>query len=97
MSGTLTELGTTGHEEVLIHAFSWGQLRLPVSALVVVFGSLKHILFEGRVDVLRHGLLESYQHGRDAKPLLPVYWERYWEEPMDDVRRGFGVARCTMN
>jgi ubiquinone biosynthesis protein Coq4 len=46
---------------------------------------------------VRHGLLESYQHGRDAKPLLPVYWERYWEEPMDDVRRRFGVARCTMN
>ncbi|MEQ9324603.1 MAG: Coq4 family protein [Polyangiaceae bacterium] len=91
----LTELGTQGHEEVIIHAFSWGQLRLPVSAMVVFFGTLKHIIGEARWGALRHALREAYEHGRDAAPLLPVYWERYWEEPLDDVRRRYGVKPCT--
>lgn len=91
----LTDLGTTGHEEVIIHAFSWGQLRLPVSAMVVFFGTLKHIVGEARWGALRHALGEAYRHGRDAAPLLPVYWERLWEEPLDAVRARYGVVPCT--
>jgi len=44
----LLGLGVAGHEEVVIHAFSWGQLHLPVSAMVVLFGTLKHIVGERR-------------------------------------------------
>ena len=47
--------------------------------------------------VLRRGLLESYRHGRDARPLLPAYWERHWEEPMQTVRARYGVAPCTVH
>ena len=35
----LLGLGVTGHEEVIIHWFSYGQLRLPVSAMIMVLGS----------------------------------------------------------
>lgn len=87
----LVGLGTRGHEEVLIHAFSWGQLRLPVSALVVAFGSLKHLVLEGRFEALRSGLWEAYRAGCDADPLLPVWWERRWHAPMATVRREFGL------
>ena len=91
----LLELGTRGHEEVVIHAFSWGQLRLPVSAMVVLFGTIKHILLEARWDTLRHALREAYCHGRDAAPLLPVYWERIWDEPIVKVRSRYRVEPCT--
>jgi ubiquinone biosynthesis protein COQ4 len=91
----LTGLGTNGHEEVLIHAFSWGQLQLPVSAMVIIGGTLKHIVGEGRWLALRYALTEAYEHGRDAQPLLPVYWERRWEEPLDDVRARYQVKPCT--
>lgn len=91
----LTELGTDGHEEVIIHAFSWGQLQLPVSAMVVLFGTLKHIIGELRWSALRHGLWEAYEHGRDAAPLLPVYWERHWEEPLDAVRKRYRIRPCS--
>lgn len=91
----LTGLGTNGHEEVIIHAFSWGQLRLPVSAMVVFFGTLKHILGEARWPALRHGLHEAYDNGRRADNLLPVYWERYWEEPLQSIRERFAVRACT--
>ncbi|MEE8581932.1 MAG: Coq4 family protein [Myxococcota bacterium] len=92
---TLIGLGTAGHEEVIVHAFSWGQLALPVSKLVVFFGGLKHIVLEARWAALRHALWEAYRHGRQAKPLLPVYWERHWEEPIDQIREELGVLPCT--
>jgi len=82
----LLGLGIAGHEEVVIHSFSWGQLRLPVSALVVLFGTLKHIVLEGRWGALRHSLAEAYQMGRAAPPLLTVVWEDQWTKPIDQVR-----------
>ncbi|HWO20317.1 MAG TPA: Coq4 family protein, partial [Kofleriaceae bacterium] len=69
----LLGIGITGHEEVLIHWFSYGQLRLPVSALIMVFGSMKHLVLERRWNAVRHSMLEAYRGGRDASPLLPVY------------------------
>jgi ubiquinone biosynthesis protein COQ4 len=87
----LLGIGITGHEEVLVHWFSWGQLRLPVSALIMVFGSMKHIVLERRWQALRHSMLDAYRSGRDAAPLLGVYWEDLWEAPLDDVRASYGV------
>lgn len=91
----LTGLSTLPHHEVIIHAFSYGQLRLPVSALVIVFGSLKHVVLEGRWAVLKQGLYEAYAHGRDAAPLLPVYWEKMWGDPIEEVRARYGIRPCT--
>jgi ubiquinone biosynthesis protein COQ4 len=87
----LLGLGIAGHEEVIIHAFSWGQLRLPVSAMVVGFGTIKHILMERRWDTLRHSLAEAYQVGRDAAPLIKVIWEDQWADPIDQVRARYDV------
>jgi ubiquinone biosynthesis protein COQ4 len=87
----LLGIGVTGHEEVLVHWFSWGQLRLPVSALIMVFGTLKHMVLERRWGALRHSALEAYRAGRDAVPLLGVYWEKRWDQPLDEVRARLGV------
>ena len=87
----LLGIGITGHEEVLIHYFSYGQLRLPVSAMIMLFGSLKHLVLERRWEALRHSALEAYRAGREAAPLLPVYWEDLWEAPLDDVRARYRV------
>ena len=87
----LLGIGITGHEEVLIHWFSYGQLRLPVSALIMVFGTMKHLLLERRWDALRPSMMEAYRGGRDAAPLLPVYWEDLWERPLDEVRNAYNI------
>lgn len=87
----LLGIGITGHEEVLIHWFSFGQLRLPVSALIMVFGSMKHLVLERRWTALSRSTLEAYRAGRDAAPLLPVYWEDLWEEPLERVRATLGI------
>ena len=87
----LLGLGITGHEEVIIHWFSWGQLRLPVSAMIMVFGTLKHIVLERRWGALRHSMMEAYRAGRDAAPLLGVIWEDLWALPIGNVRTAYGL------
>jgi ubiquinone biosynthesis protein COQ4 len=87
----LLGIGITGHEEVLTHWFSYGQLRLPVSAMIMVLGTLKHMVLERRWSTLRHSLLEAYRDGRDAAPLLGVIWEDRWAEPLARVREELGV------
>lgn len=87
----LLGLGITGHEEVIIHSFSYGQLRLPVSAMIMLLGTMKHIVLEKRWGALRHSMFDAYRAGRDAAPLLPVYWEDLWERPLDEVRATYNV------
>jgi ubiquinone biosynthesis protein COQ4 len=88
---TLLGMGVEGHEEVLIHWFTFGQLRLPVSALIMLFGSMKHLVLERRWNAIRHSMMEAYRAGRDAAPLMQVYWEDLWERPLDEVRRTYNV------
>jgi ubiquinone biosynthesis protein COQ4 len=87
----LLGMGVHGHEEVLIHWFTYGQLRLPVSAMIMALGTMKHIVLERRWGALRHSMLEAYRAGRDAVPLMPVYWEDLWEHPLEDVRARYRV------
>ena len=88
----LVGFGTEGYEEVILHAFQWPQLRMPYSALVVSFGTVKHLAAERRWRLLRYALRDAVAAGRAASPLLPFYWERHWEEPISDVRRRLNVT-----
>jgi len=87
----LLGLGIPGHEEVIIHWFTYGQLRLPVSAMIMALGTMKHIVLERRWGALRHSMLEAYRAGRDAEPLLSVFWEDLWAEPLDEIRARYRV------
>jgi len=88
---TVLGLGTAGHEEVLVHAFQWPQLHMPYSALVVGFGTPKHFVLEGRFGLLRTAIADAVRAGREAAPLISFYWERHFEEPLDDVRRDLRI------
>lgn len=88
---TMLGLGTEPYEEILVHAFQWDQLFMPYSALVVSIGTLKHLLPERRWPLVRRGLRQARRAGRDASPLLAVYWEKRWDEDIDDLRRWLGV------
>ncbi len=86
----LVGLGVRGHEEVLIHAFSLGQTGMPTSIMIAALGGVKHLVLEKRWrDLL--GLRRAYRLGRRARPLLAVYWERHWDEPVEQVRARYGV------
>ncbi len=87
----LIALGVAPHEEVLVHAFSYGQLRLPLSALVLLFGGLKHGVLERRWTMLRRTMLETYRSGRDAHDLIGVHWEKMWDTSIEDLRRRYAI------
>jgi ubiquinone biosynthesis protein COQ4 len=88
---TLLGLGIQGHEEVLVHWFSYGQLQLPVSAMIMTLGGVKHLVLEKRWGALRRSTLEAYRSGKDAAPLMPVIWEDLWERPLAEVRERYRV------
>jgi ubiquinone biosynthesis protein COQ4 len=87
----LLGLGVKGHEEVLVHAFSLAQTGLPSSIGIAFFGAIKHMVLERRWGCLRRDLRRAYRIGERAEPLLAVYWERYFERPIDEVRARFNV------
>ena len=88
----LVGLGTQGHEEVLVHCFSIAQTGFPYSLAIIGLGSVKHMLLEGRFSTLTQLTRGAYRRGRDAEPLLGAYWERHWDQPLDEVRRHFGIV-----
>ena len=88
----LLGVGTQGHEEILVHCFSVAQTGFPYSLAVISMGSVKHMLLEGRWKALTRDTRRAYRSGREARPLLTAYWERRWEQPLDDVRREFGIV-----
>ncbi len=87
----LTGLGTQGFEEVLLHSFSLGQTGLASSALIVTLGGVKHMVLERRWNQLHPGLVHAFRSGKGAQPLLPVYWERHWGQPLDEIRRRYQI------
>jgi ubiquinone biosynthesis protein COQ4 len=91
----LTGFSIAGHDEILLHAFSLAQTGMPSSVALMVLGSIKHMVLEARFGLLRSGLLAAYQRGRDARPLLTVYWERHFEDSLESVRARYGIRPWT--
>jgi ubiquinone biosynthesis protein COQ4 len=91
---TLLGRSTQPHDEVLVHAFQWSQLRMPYSALVVGFGVPKHLVMERRWRALRHELPQMIALGRRAGPLIAQRWEWHWDEPVAEVRRRLGLPEA---
>ena len=69
---------------------AWDRLN-QTYAEILAASSCKHLVFERRWQAVRHSALEAYRAGRDAAPLLGVYWEDLWERPLDDVRAAYNV------
>ena len=89
---TLLGVGVAGYEEILVHAFSLAQTGFASSVLIVGLGGMKHLVLEGRWRHLHPGVARAFAIGATAEPLLPVRWERHWEEPLEAVRERYRIA-----
>ena len=92
----LLGVGTQGHEEVLIHCFSVAQTGFPYSLMVVGLGSVKHMILEGRWKTLRDDTRAAWRSGANAAPILGVFWEERWSQPLEAVRRELGIEALGM-
>jgi len=87
----LLGLGTKGHEEVLVHCFSIAQTGFPYSGIVISFGALKHMVLEGRWHTLRQETRAAWRCGAQAAPILAVFWEERWQQPLAAIREELGI------
>lgn len=79
-------LGVSEPEELVLHGFMLAQTGFPVSLALVAIGGLQHILLKPRnwhhVALMRR----AWREGRRAANVVGVYWERYWETPLPELR-----------
>lgn len=84
----------TGYEtdplgEVLLQAFTYGQLQPPSSLLIALSGTLRGL--SKRLTFPRE-MLAAYRAGRSAGTLSTFPWEDYMEMPLSTVRERLGIA-----
>ncbi|KAI8066356.1 ubiquinone biosynthesis protein Coq4 [Gongronella butleri] len=87
---TLTGLGVSVEEEIALKWFEWVQTGLPMTMLSSLFGPWQLTWSQ------RHRLYTSYvpwalQSGAACKPLMNVYFEHHFHEPLDQFRKNLGL------
>jgi ubiquinone biosynthesis protein COQ4 len=84
----------TGYEtdvpgEVELQAFTFAQLRSPLSLLIAVFGTLRMAV---RKPFFVRRALAAYRRGVRTAFLLSTPWEERWDRPVVELRRELGVS-----
>ncbi|MEZ4437977.1 MAG: Coq4 family protein [Polyangiaceae bacterium] len=85
----VTGYGTDVAGEIELQAFTYAQVKLPLSFLLTFFGILRHGLAHPR---LFWTIFRAYGRGRRAAFLPVVDWEARFADPLSDVRRDLGLA-----
>jgi ubiquinone biosynthesis protein Coq4 len=87
----LLGLGIEAHEEVVLQTFQFAQLPQILSALIVVFGGLKHMLIDGQWRALLRGLPLAWRVGRQGRFLLNMPAEDLFTVPLEELRAQWGI------
>ena len=58
---------------------------------IIALGAIKHIALEKRWSVLTTDIARAYGIGKQAAPLLSVYWEHHWATPIEEVRSRYRI------
>ncbi|MCA9645089.1 MAG: hypothetical protein KC492_30575, partial [Myxococcales bacterium] len=85
----VTGYDTTIPGEAAVLTFLAGQTPSTFTMMVAVGSSL---LILCRSPRLLPVLARAYRSGRKAQQLSPLFWERMWELPLDDVRKRLGIT-----
>ncbi len=69
--------------EILLQAFTHGQLGTPAPRLAAVVGAMRWAHVHG---ALPRDAYWAYRRGKAARFLLAVRWEKLWDEPLHELR-----------
>lgn len=85
----VTGFGTDVPGEIGLQAFTYAQMRMPVSRVLVLLGLVRWGLRHPEtIGLVRRGR----RMGRAAAFLPVVRWERWFDQPLDRVRRELGIV-----
>jgi ubiquinone biosynthesis protein COQ4 len=89
---TLFSLPPTLVHELSLKVVEFSNMSLPVAALSSAFGPFR-LTNARRAVWLQDWAPWALRVGRDGKQLHGVYWEKRWEQSLDDLRAELGVYR----
>jgi ubiquinone biosynthesis protein COQ4 len=86
----LTGYAPDVHGELLLQAFTYGQVHAPSALILMIAGSLRWAKFgPTHIAEMRH----AYQRGKATRFLPTVWWENFWEKPVSELRTMFDCPR----
>lgn len=88
----LVGVGVDGYEEVILQTFQCAQQFQILSAGIVIGGGLKHAVIDQRFVDLVRGVPKAWRAGKQAKFLSNVYYEDFWETPLEIVRERLNIT-----
>jgi ubiquinone biosynthesis protein COQ4 len=88
----LTGYQTDVSGEVLLQAFAYAQLRVPLPFLIAFFGTLK--VASRRPSFVKEAL-GAFRRGAATSFLLPEIWEEVWNVPVNELRARLGISPFT--
>jgi len=73
--------------EVILQAFSFAQMRSPLSFLLVAMATLRH---RGKIERYFQKIADGYRRGKATRRLATFYWEDHWTDSLVELREKLG-------
>ena len=90
----LTGYLTTGWGEIALQAFTLAQRQLPYSSIWMATLTTQMTFYNpSMTPSVMDAISQGWQLGRTAKNLNYVRWEERFAEPIEDLRREFGIPQ----
>lgn len=88
----LTGYDTTPLGEVRVVSFTVAQVPAPYPAMIIASRPLQMVLYKPQLlPPVMDAITEGWALGRKAKSLIGVHWEEFWEHPLEDLQREYGL------
>lgn len=76
--------------ELAIKYFEFANLGLPMTGLAALFGPLR-LSTQKRQKLFSEAVPWAVKCGSSARSLITVYWEKRWEQDIEDMKKEFGI------
>ena len=83
-------LPVDGLSELAVKAFEFANLGLPMAGFAAAFGHLR-LTQAKRERLFREFVPWAIKCGSYAQSLITVYWEKRWEQNVEDMKKEFGI------
>ena len=91
MTHVLIDADTDGIGEIKTYGFLNAQYPSQMSVILIAIGFLNTLLNMGEVGERLDAFHDGYRIGKKAKSIVGVDWNKYWDRPIDDVRKEFNI------